>query len=67
MHQPSAVVTKNLNFFALLFALAIVLFAQLLPSVAQAETNPKVKLAYAKCAHCLSMAMVPGLAQGVDI
>jgi len=34
---------------------------------AQAQTATKVKMAYAKCAHCLSMAMVPGLAKGVDI
>ena len=34
---------------------------------AWAQAPPKVKLAYAKCAHCLSMAMVPGLAKGVEI
>ena len=35
---------------------------------AQAQTAPiKIKMAYAKCAHCLSMAMVPGLAKGVEI
>lgn len=33
----------------------------------QAQTVPKAKMAYAKCAHCLSMAMVPGLAKGVEI
>lgn len=33
----------------------------------QAQPVPKVKMAYAKCAHCLSMAMVPGLAKGVEI
>jgi ABC-type nitrate/sulfonate/bicarbonate transport system substrate-binding protein len=31
------------------------------------STVPKIKMAYAKCAHCLSMAMVPGLAKGVEI
>lgn len=36
-------------------------------AAAQAQTAPKVKMAYAKCAHCMSMAMVPGLAKGVDI
>ena len=36
------------------------------PAFAQSAA-PKVKMAYAKCAHCLSMAMVPGLAKGVDI
>jgi ABC-type nitrate/sulfonate/bicarbonate transport system substrate-binding protein len=33
----------------------------------QAQTVPKAKMAYAKCAHCLSMALVPGLAKGVEI
>ena len=37
------------------------------PASAWAQAAPKVKLAYAKCAHCLSMAMVPGLAKGVEI
>jgi ABC-type nitrate/sulfonate/bicarbonate transport system substrate-binding protein len=31
------------------------------------SSPPKIKMAYAKCAHCLSMAMVPGLAKGVEI
>lgn len=34
---------------------------------AQAQSTPKVKMAYAKCAHCMSMALVPGLAKGVEI
>ena len=38
-----------------------------MPMHAQAQATPKIKMAYAKCAHCLSMAMVPGLAKGVDI
>ena len=41
--------------------------AALLPLGASAQDKPKINLAYAKCAHCLSMAMVPGLAKGVDI
>lgn len=39
----------------------------LTPLQSSAQTAPKVKMAYAKCAHCLSMAMVPGLAKGVEI
>ena len=38
-----------------------------LPFEAMAQATPKIKMAYAKCAHCLSMAMVPGLAKGVEI
>lgn len=34
---------------------------------ASAQSNPKFKLAYAKCAHCMSMALVPELAKNVDI
>jgi len=34
---------------------------------AQAQSKPKFKLAYAKCAHCMSMALVPELAKNVDI
>lgn len=34
---------------------------------ASAQSKPKFKLAYAKCAHCMSMSLVPGLAQNVDI
>ena len=49
--------------------LAITAFflTSLLPVESFAQATPKVKMAYAKCAHCLSMAMVPGLAKGVDI
>jgi ABC-type nitrate/sulfonate/bicarbonate transport system substrate-binding protein len=32
-----------------------------------ADDKPKIKLAYAKCAHCMSMALVPALAQNVEI
>jgi ABC-type nitrate/sulfonate/bicarbonate transport system substrate-binding protein len=34
---------------------------------ANAQAKPKFKLAYAKCAHCMSMALVPGLANNVEI
>jgi ABC-type nitrate/sulfonate/bicarbonate transport system substrate-binding protein len=34
---------------------------------ASAQSKPKFKLAYAKCAHCMSMALVPGLAKNVDL
>jgi len=50
---------------ATVFALTIGIGASV-PVLAQPAT-PKVKMAYAKCAHCLSMAMVPGLAKGVEI
>jgi ABC-type nitrate/sulfonate/bicarbonate transport system substrate-binding protein len=46
---------------------ATLLFMFALPFEAMAQATPKIKMAYAKCAHCLSMAMVPGLAKGVDI
>ena len=38
-----------------------------LPALGWSQTAPKIKMAYAKCAHCLSMAMVPSLARGVEI
>jgi len=52
-----------------LFILGTVLSAALLVAPqAQAQTaKPKVKLGFAKCAHCLSMAMVPQLTDKVDI
>lgn len=34
---------------------------------AAAQAKPNFKMAYAKCAHCLSMALVPGLAKNIDI
>lgn len=43
------------------------LVAGLMITSASAQEKPKVKLAYAKCAHCLSMALVPGLAKNVEI
>ena len=48
-------------------AVATLSLAVLAPAQSSAQTNPTIKMAYAKCAHCLSMAMVPGLAKGVDI
>ena len=36
-------------------------------SIALAQEKPKVKLAYAKCAHCLSMAMVPEMAKNIEV
>jgi ABC-type nitrate/sulfonate/bicarbonate transport system substrate-binding protein len=45
------------------FAVSLALFC----SVALGQDKPKVKLAYAKCAHCLSMAMVPEMAKNIDV
>jgi ABC-type nitrate/sulfonate/bicarbonate transport system substrate-binding protein len=51
-----------------LMAVAVALTAGLaLSSGAAAQSKAKFKLAYAKCAHCMSMSLVPGLAQNVDI
>ena len=46
----------------------LLLFATLLAglTVASADT-PKIKLGFAKCAHCLPMSLTPGLAKGVEI
>jgi ABC-type nitrate/sulfonate/bicarbonate transport system substrate-binding protein len=52
--------------FSFISQLALMLCLSVTQTQAQ-TTAPKVKMAYAKCAHCLSMAMVPGLAKGVDI
>lgn len=53
-----------LHRFALWLALACgIAFA----ANGSAQTLPKFKLGYAKCAHCMSMALVPGLAKNVDI
>jgi ABC-type nitrate/sulfonate/bicarbonate transport system substrate-binding protein len=53
---------------AKLFHRAFVLIAMTLAAtaVATAET-PKIKLGFAKCAHCLPMSLTPGLAKGVEI
>jgi ABC-type nitrate/sulfonate/bicarbonate transport system substrate-binding protein len=50
------------------FLRAFVLIAMTLAAtaVATAET-PKIKLGFAKCAHCLPMSLTPGLANGVEI
>ena len=50
------------------FHRAFVLIAMTLAAtaVATAET-PKIKLGFAKCAHCLPMSLTPGLANGVEI
>src|ERR1700731_1859573 len=50
--------------FAMLLALAC---GVAMAGSASAQTAPKFKLAYAKCAHCMSMALVPALAKNVDI
>ena len=61
-------VTKSAQtLWARLLAVATLSIAVLAPIQVSAQSNPKIKMAYAKCAHCLSMAMVPGLAKGVDI
>ena len=49
----------------IVFALVVGMGASV--QVSAQSSAPKAKMAYAKCAHCLSMAMVPGLAKGVDI
>src|SRR6478609_1772258 len=53
---------------AKVFHRAFVLIAMTLAAtaVAAAET-PKIKLGFAKCAHCLPMSLTPGLAKGVEI
>ncbi|GAC1327108.1 MAG: ABC transporter substrate-binding protein [Beijerinckiaceae bacterium] len=38
-----------------------------LTAAADAQTSPKLKLGYAKCAHCLPMSLMPELAKGVEI
>jgi ABC-type nitrate/sulfonate/bicarbonate transport system substrate-binding protein len=50
------------------FHRAFVLIAMTLAATtfAAAET-PKIKLGFAKCAHCLPMSLTPGLAKGVEI
>src|SRR5258708_19703748 len=50
------------------FHRAFVLIAMTLAAMtfAAAET-PKIKLGFAKCAHCLPMSLTPGLAKGVEI
>lgn len=50
-----------------LFAILTLSSVLFVPIEASAQANPQIKMAYAKCAHCLSMSMVPALAKGVDI
>lgn len=47
---------------------AVLLIAMTLAgtAVALAQT-PKIKLGFAKCAHCLPMSLIPGMAKGVEI
>jgi ABC-type nitrate/sulfonate/bicarbonate transport system substrate-binding protein len=53
---------------AKLFHRAFVLIAMTLAATAFAEAEtPKIKLGFAKCAHCLPMSLTPGLANGVEI
>ncbi|MDB5776896.1 MAG: transporter substrate-binding protein [Herbaspirillum sp.] len=56
--------SSGLRGLTLLLAFAATLAAA---GSANAQDKPKFKMAYAKCAHCLSMALVPGLAKNVDI
>jgi|GEM_PF-301243 len=67
MHQLCAFRVSRPISFSRFFALALLSLSIFLPLDSNAQTNPKVKMAYAKCAHCLSMALVPALATGVDI
>jgi len=61
--KPISAVTRSVAWVALVVSLGLGYNLS-----AQAQTAaPKIKMAYAKCAHCLSMAMVPGLAKGVEI
>ncbi len=55
------------TFLARLLAITAAAMVMWAPTQSSAQANPQVKMAYAKCAHCLSMAMVPGLAKGVEI
>src|SRR5438132_4529814 len=50
------------------FHRALFLFAMMLAGTALAAAQtPKIKLGFAKCAHCLPMSLTPGLAKGVEI
>ena len=49
------------------FHRAFFLIAIMLAGIAfAAAQTPKIKLGFAKCAHCLPMSLTPGLAKGVD-
>ena len=47
-------------------AFVLIAIALAATAFARAET-PKIKLGFAKCAHCLPMSLTPGLAKGVEI
>src|SRR5438445_11478344 len=50
------------------FHRAFFLIAIMLAGIAfAAAQTPKIKLGFAKCAHCLPMSLTPGLAKGVEI
>jgi len=50
------------------FQRAFVLIAMTLAATGlSAAETPKIKLGFAKCAHCLPMSLTPGLAKGVEI
>ncbi len=50
------------------FHRAFLLIAMMLAAtVSAAAQTPKIKLGFAKCAHCLPMSLTPGLANGVEI
>ena len=64
----SAAILRNISDLpARVLGVAALLLTLALPFDTMAQATPKIKMAYAKCAHCLSMAMVPALAKGVDI
>ena len=49
------------------FHRAFLLIAMMLVGTAfAAAQTPKIKLGFAKCAHCLPMSLTPGLAKGVE-
>ena len=54
-------------FFKAAALAALLACGGLLAGSAAAQGKPKIKLAYAKCAHCMAMSMVPALAQNVEI
>ncbi|MGJ5206793.1 ABC transporter substrate-binding protein [Bradyrhizobium sp. HKCCYLR20261] len=45
----------------------LALLALALPAVSFADDMPKIKLGYAKCAHCTPMSLTPQFAEGVSI
>ena len=47
--------------------LLCLLLLPLLGGAALAQAKPKIKLGYAKCAHCTPMALTPDYAEGVEI